>query len=209
MNTALIKRVEFCIDFLRQLGTIAQLILTGVSLFKKLLEWLTKITPWKRRRIAKFFISYVEQDLDRVVAYTFQEGLVRAGHHVFMSRENSGFGKAHSRRIDDEMPECDYFIVLLSPLSIEDPNVTQEVFNARILHRKNVDGYPHILPIYLNLQTTVPLSYDLRVSLWGIGQRVWQNPTDTPNIIQEILSFVALPKAARPNTSAIAQRSFY
>ncbi|MDX2211662.1 MAG: AAA-like domain-containing protein [Oculatellaceae cyanobacterium bins.114] len=139
---------------------------------------------------ARFFISYRSQDPDQSLARQFYTTLRASGHEVFMAAESIQLGDNWSQRIDQELEQCDYFVLLLSPKSAISEMVTEEVRRAKELHDSSADQRPVILPIRVNFPMSSPLNYDLRGYLNRIQQREWRSPDDSPEILQEILNVV-------------------
>ncbi len=82
-------------------------------------------------------------------------------------------------------------LLLLSRQSAISEMVTEEVRRAKQLHDTRPERKPVLLPIRVNFPISSPLNYDLRGYLQRIQQREWQSPTDTPVILQEVLSLLA------------------
>ncbi|MBD2462667.1 AAA-like domain-containing protein [Oscillatoria sp. FACHB-1407] len=139
---------------------------------------------------ARFFISYRSQEPDCSLARQFYDTLKSAGHEVFMAAESIQLGDNWSQRIDQELEECDYFVLLLSPKSAVSEMVTEEVRRAKELHDASTTQKPAILPIRVNFPMNAALNYDLRGYLSRIQQREWRSPDDSPIILQEILNIV-------------------
>lgn len=140
---------------------------------------------------ARVFISYRSQPPDCDLAQEFYQALKAAGHEVFMAAESIRMGANWSQCIDQELEQCDYFLLLLSPKSATSEMVTEEVRRAKELRDTRESGKPMILPLRVNFPMSSPLNYDLRGYLNRIQQREWQSPEDTPQILQEILSILA------------------
>jgi len=136
----------------------------------------------------RFFISYRSQDPDRSLAAEFQRSLTQAGHSAFMAGECVRLGENWSDRIDRELQQCDYFLLLLSPQSAVSEMVTEEVRRARELRDLSGKNRPILLPIRINFPFDSPLNYDLRGYLQRIQQREWKSPQDTVKILEEVLS---------------------
>lgn len=140
---------------------------------------------------ARVFISYRSKDPDLKLAQQFYEALKAAGHEPFMAGESIRQGESWSQRVDAELENCDYFLLLLSAQSAVSEMVTEEVRRAKQLRDTRDDPKPIILPIRVNFPMDSPLNYDLRGYLQRIQQREWTSPTDTPAIMQEVLTLIA------------------
>jgi hypothetical protein len=137
----------------------------------------------------KVFISYRSQDPDMSLAQEFHHALEEAGYSTFMAGESIRLGEDWAHRIDVELAQCDYFLLLLSERSAVSEMVTEEVRRAKQL--RDQTGKPLIFPIRLNFPIEAPLNYDLRGYLQRIQQREWHSAEDTPVILAEILELLS------------------
>ena len=137
----------------------------------------------------RVFISYRSQEPDVSLAQEFHDRLQAAGHTAFMAAKSISGGENWIERIDQELKQGDYFLLLLSEQSASSDMVAGEVRTARGLRDKV--GKPIILPIRVNLPIDDPLNYELRSVLQTIQQKSWRSPDDTPILVQEILSLMA------------------
>ncbi|MCU0548074.1 MAG: AAA-like domain-containing protein [Leptolyngbya sp. Prado105] len=156
-------------------------------------------TPQKKKATlsqVKVFISYRSQDPDMSLAQEFHHGLEEAGYSTFMAGESIRLGEDWAKRIDAELLQCDYFLLLLSERSSVSEMVTEEVRRAKQLHDQT--GKPTILPIRLNFPISAPLNYDLRGYQQRIQQRQWQTVEDTAEILAEILALLSEGKVEQP-----------
>lgn len=142
-------------------------------------------------KTAKIFISYRSRDPDLSLAQQFYEALKTAGHEPFMAGASIRLGENWAERIDQELEQCDYFLLLLSSQSATSEMVTEEVRRARELRDRREEKKPVILPIRVNFPMDSPLNYDLRGYLQRIQQREWHSPEDTPVIVQELLALIS------------------
>lgn len=134
----------------------------------------------------RIFISYHSQDPDRSLAQELYQALQSSGHQVFMAAASIRLGESWPQRIDAELQQCDYFLLLLSEKSATSEMVTEEVRRVKELRDANADGKPMILPIRVCFPMSSPLNYKLRGYLDQIQQREWHSVADTPSILQEI-----------------------
>ena len=132
----------------------------------------------------RIFISYRDESPDKDLAQTFYDAFQAAGHGAFMAAESIKLGEDWRKRISAELHQCDYFLLLLSPLSATSEMVTEEVKRARSLRDRR--GQPVILPIRVQFPLDDPLNYELRGYLQQIQQREWQSAADTPALLQEL-----------------------
>ncbi|MCG8368279.1 MAG: AAA-like domain-containing protein [Pseudanabaenales cyanobacterium] len=139
---------------------------------------------------AKVFISYRSKDPDQLLARQFQDALQAVGHEAFMAAASIRLGENWSQRIDQELEQCDYLLLLLSEKSAASEMVIEEVRRARELRDSRPAKKPTILPIRVQFPISASLNYDLRGYLNPIQQREWRSPEDTAAILQEILSLL-------------------
>ncbi|GEM_PF-639015 len=158
---------------------------------EKLMNLHPFVPPIEPSKSVRIFISYRSQDPDLSLAQYFYESLKAAGHQVFMAGESIRLGEKWTERIDKELEQCDYFLLLLSPKSATSEMVTEEVRRAKELAEKRPQNKPVILPISVNFPINLALNYDLRGYLNQIQQREWKSPRDTQKILEEILSLLA------------------
>ena len=139
----------------------------------------------------RVFISYRNQNPDSWLAKQFYAALLDGGHDVFMAGENIRWGDNWPQRLEAELKQCDYLLLLLSEQSALSEMVIEEVRRAKELRNTNPDGKPIILPIRINFPLTSPLNYHLRGYLDRIQQGEWYSDADTASLIQEVLSLLA------------------
>lgn len=151
------------------------------------------IKPTVERRVltaARVFISYRSQEPDKSLAHQFYMGLKSAGHLPFMAGESIHLGEGWTQRIEAELQQADYFLLLLSAQSATSEMVTEEVRRAREIRDSHPTGKPILLPVRINFPMNSSLTYDLRGYLNQIQQREWQNSTDTVKLLNEILDLL-------------------
>ena len=190
------------VDFAYKLGCNA-ISMQGIPehLTPKLLTKSNTTKPENTMTSQRVFISYRSQEPDVSLAQEFHDRLQAAGHTAFMAAKSISWGENWIERIDQELKQCDYFLLLLSEQSASSDMVAGEVRTARGLRDKV--GKPIILPIRVNLPIDDPLNYELRSVLQTIQQKSWRSPDDTPVLVQEILSLMAAGAAPEPVTVEI------
>lgn len=141
-------------------------------------------------KTTRVFISYRSQEPDQSLAQQVHDALVTAGYMAFMAGESIHMGEKWVQRIDQELQECDYFLLLLSPQAAISEMVMEEVRRAKQLQDSRPNHQPMILPIRVNFPLNSPLSYNLRGYLHQIQQREWKSFEDTPRILGEILGVI-------------------
>ncbi|MEM8504761.1 MAG: AAA-like domain-containing protein [Cyanobacteria bacterium P01_D01_bin.1] len=144
---------------------------------------------------AQVFISYRDEGADKALALAFYRAFEEVGIKAFMAAESILLGEAWRVRISEALRQCEYFLLLLSPLSATSEMVTEEVKRARELRdkRQELNGVarPVILPIRVQFPLDDPLNYELRGYLQQIQQREWQSETDTSALIEELMALMA------------------
>ncbi|HEY9295183.1 MAG TPA: AAA-like domain-containing protein, partial [Phormidium sp.] len=138
----------------------------------------------------RVFISYRSHAPDLSLAEQFYTALKAAGHEAFMAGQSIRLGEGWPQRIEAELKQSDYLLLLLSEKSVTSEMVIEEVRRAKELRDRNSKGKPVILPIRVNFPLSSPLNYNLREYLNYIQQREWRNAEDTERIVQEILQIV-------------------
>ena len=141
-------------------------------------------------RAARVFISYRSQEPDKKLAQEFHRALKAVGHVPFLAGESIRLGENWAERIDAELEQSDYFLLLLSEQSAVSEMVTEEVRRAKQLRDSRQNGKPVTLPVRVNFPMDAALNYDLRGYLQRIQQREWRSPADTQTILQEILALI-------------------
>src|ERR671933_108561 len=81
----------------------------------------------------RVFISYRSQPPDSSLAEEFYTALKAAGYQPFMAAKSIRLGENWPQRIDEELEQTDYFVLLLSEKSVVSEMVTEEVRRAREL----------------------------------------------------------------------------
>ena len=150
-----------------------------------------QISPPRPVKSSYIFISYRNQDPDLSLAQQFYDAFVAAGHQIFMAGESIRLGEKWPARIDAELQQCDYLLLLLSEESAMSEMVTEEVRRAKELRESRMNGKPMILPIRVNFPWDSPLNYNLRGYLDCIQQREWRSPADTQIIVPEVINLVS------------------
>ena len=153
----------------------------------------------------RVYISYHSQDPDLSLAQTFYEKLNEAGHQPFMAGESIDVGQNWAKRIDRELEQCDYFLLLLSPQSANSEMVTEEVRRAKELRNRDSQQKPIILPIRVNYPPHLRLNYDLRAYLQRIQYEIWNSEADTQVILEKILPLLSSGNAPNPIPEAEAE----
>ncbi|MEB3886846.1 AAA-like domain-containing protein [Lyngbya sp. CCY1209] len=174
--------------------------LKGISEPVPLYHIASSLTRDRSRK--RVFISYSAKDPDTSLAQKFFEALSEAGQAAFMAGASLKLGEDWPYRIETELQQCDYLLLLLSERSATSEMVTEEVRQVKKLQEKR-DGKPIILPIRVQFPLTSPLNYNLRGYLDRIHQREWNSDADTPKLIGEVINLIQTGKV--PEASNISQ----
>jgi hypothetical protein len=138
---------------------------------------------------ARVFISHRAKDPDLSLAKQLHEGLKEAGHQPFLSGENIELGQDWGKRVDEELEQCDYFLLLLSEQSANREMIIEEVNTAKRLYEENQK--PVIIPIRVSFPRSSRMCYPMRAWLNPLQDIEWKSPDDTPRILEEICSLLA------------------
>ena len=160
----------------------------------------------KRSRI---FISYKRGSIpDEPVALQVYEALSK-NHDVFIDQKSMSIGVKWADRIEEELTRADYLITFLSSSSVHSEMVQGEIEAAfQLGHESGREGRPAILPI--RLAYTEPFTYPLSAYLNHINWAVWNNPADTPTLIQDLQKIVSTNECSLPagiEQTTVAQKS--
>lgn len=131
--------------------------------------------------MAKIFISYKRNvEPDTPVATEVYEAL-RQDHEVFIDT-TIAVGEKWAEQIQKAIIKSDYLICFLSAHSVASEMVIAEIETAH--HHGKTYGNPTILPIRLDFNQ--PLTYPLSAYLNPLQWALWQENTDTPNLIGDL-----------------------
>jgi hypothetical protein len=136
---------------------------------------------------ARVFISYKHANPDQTLALDIYEGL-RQRYSVFIDRRISA-GMDWARRINAELEQADFFVVLLSEQSILSEMVIGELDFVRDLAAERPERRPRILPVRMAgiKRLPWPLSAYFRYVQWI----EWSTPGDTKRVIEQLLESIA------------------
>ena len=146
----------------------------------------------------RIFISYAHAEPDQALAEALKEGLVQAGHRVYIDTEIK-IGADWGATVLDWMAASDFFVLLLSARSVHSEMVREE---ARLAHgRREAEGSPRLLPVRVNY--TGPLGYALGAWVNPYQWTSWEQPDDTGRVLRQILDVVEeraeAPKPGAPS----------
>lgn len=104
-----------------------------------------------QRRMKKIFVSYSRKDID--FARKLSEDLETAGYDVWWDLSDLRGGDDWVRVIPDAIAGCDFFVVILSPNSVESEWVRKEYTQALSLRKKVVPIMFTLTPVPFALNT--------------------------------------------------------
>lgn len=140
---------------------------------------------------ARVFLSYHDRLPDTELARQFETALTAAGHRVFLAGDRIRLGDNWFRKVNEELQQCDYLLLLLPPYSAQSELLAYQVELAKEFQESRSDRKPILLPIRVGFPLSEPLNHDLRGYLYRIQQREWQSPGDTTGLIKEVLTLLA------------------
>lgn len=141
---------------------------------------------WTNR--LKSFICHSEGTPDLTLAQEFAQSLQASGHQTFLAFERPATGNHWSDRLKDQLANCDYFFLLLSQRSAMSEVVTEIVRQVRRLQEAHPARQPKIVPVRLEKNQTLYVSYELREYLDTLPSYQWRAPSDTPMLLEELTS---------------------
>ena len=135
---------------------------------------------------SRIFISYKRGTApDESVALAVFQALSEQ-HDVFID-QTMLVGTHWAERIEAELRQSDFLISFLTQSAVNSEMVKGEIETAHHLGKQQ--GKPMILPVRLTYRE--PFAYPLSAYLNGINWAFWENPSDTPRLIQELRQAIA------------------
>jgi hypothetical protein len=117
-----------------------------------------------------------------------------------MSGECLRLGDIWPERINSELEQCDFFLLLLSIGAASSDMVIEEVRRAKLLHDKRSDKRPNILHVHVCLPPNAQIDYDLAGYLNRFQRAEWRSEADTERvsglILEAITSGTTFPNTA-------------
>jgi hypothetical protein len=147
----------------------------------------------------RIFISHVNREPDLTLARDLHAKITRAGHYCFLATESLRLGDNWSERIDSELRQCDYFLVLLSRASSASDMVVEEVERAKKLYKRQ-HGRPRILTVRVRLSENEAIGYRVASYLNPFQRIGWQSEGDTARVLDAILGTVTVAAESIPPT---------
>ena len=138
----------------------------------------------EQARSARVFLSYKRNvEPDQSLATEMVGALEQAGHTVFID-QRLAVGQAWAQEIETQVGQADYLVVFLTADSSRSEMVRGEIEMAR--HRAAASSRPRILPVRVNFDGALP--YPLNAYLGNIQYAVWNQPADTPRLLEQLLT---------------------
>jgi TIR domain/CHAT domain len=135
---------------------------------------------------SRIFISYKRGVApDEAVAMEVFQAL-SPFHDVFID-QTMLVGTRWAEQIEQELRRSDFLISFLTANSVGSEMVRGEIETAHHLGKQH--GKPRILPVRLGY--CEPFTYPLSAYLNEINWAFWENPADTPRLVQELLQAIA------------------
>jgi hypothetical protein len=110
------------------------------------------------------------------------EQLTAQGNVVFIDR-TMRMGENWLDRIDDEIKQSDFLVVLLSNASANSEMVRAEV--RRAYEYRKINGRPQILPIRIAYQDLLP--YSIEAFINPLQYMLWEHEGDNERVLEELL----------------------
>lgn len=165
-------------------------IVLGEKVTKKKIQGAIART-WQRQK--RVFISHRHQEPDLSLAIELQNAIAKSGYQAFMAPVKTRSStcpileEEWLAQIDQQLANCDYFILLLSPEAAVSEMVIEELRRGKELRDSHQNAKPVLLPIRVNCPPNTPLNHDLRNYLEGIAYCEWKSPLDTSKIVEAVL----------------------
>ncbi len=135
---------------------------------------------------ARIFLSYRRSaPADNRLAHALRDGLVAAGHEVFIDT-GMKIGVDWASTIHERIAWCDHFVALLSPEAAISEMVIAEVRQA--FRRFKAETIPRLLPIWVT--TEGRLGYELDAYLGNLQYDVCRDEADTARLLEGLLAAI-------------------
>lgn len=155
--------------------------------------------------LIRIFISYSDREPDLSLARELHARLKSAGHHSFMAAESMELGDKWSEKIDLELRQCDYFLLLLSPQSARRSYVAEELQRAKTLQDNRADKRPQILPIRVGSFQDADINFKVAGNVSWFHHIEWGSHSDVERIAAAILKVIG--KQEEPTTQSVSSSS--
>lgn len=179
-----------------QRGTVGQE-LAGIELNRIREALLELVRDLERMANAKpqVFISYSRRGPGLALASELHDTLEKRGFTGFLDVIDIHPGEDWSRIILGAMKASDYFVLLLSEAANQSEMVLKELEEARRLRDKY--GKPVILPVRIAWPEDLSLNPKLETWLKRLQHLHWQDESDNPKVIQELMGVISQRETLR------------
>ncbi len=153
-----------------------------------LIQWdVLKSRVKSSRQKARLFISYKRdaQPDQKIVEYLI-DNLTDLGYTLFIDTETLRAGEDWLKRIDEELKESDFLVVLLSAASADSEMVQSEVHRA--YEYRKLNGNPRVLPIRVAFDKMLP--YSISAFLNPLQYIIWNGESDNDRVAREIMQAI-------------------
>jgi serine/threonine-protein kinase len=151
---------------------------------QKLIAALRAATPSLPARRQIFLTYYYGAELDQSLAAQIETALVRQGYNPFLDDLAIPMGTRGAQRVRQAIDQCEFFIVLLSDNAVRNEVLRDELAYADESGQRR-NSPPAILPIRVQFYQEFP--YHLQEYLNPVPWAVWRSPSDTEQVIEDIL----------------------
>ncbi len=142
--------------------------------------------------VPSVFVSYRPFEVETQLVNALETALKTAGVQVFKSGQPLGTGTESPSYARKVLQNCNFFVLLLSPQSVNSELLLEELRTIRHLASGRSRPQPLILPIRIDLPFTTPLNYELRGYLQRLQQRIWQSSQAMNELVAEIVERIQL-----------------
>jgi AAA-like domain/TIR domain len=148
-------------------------------------------------------IAYEEPQPDWNVADCLSQVLRQAGHQTDISREETPLSTQELSRIEDRLQQCDWFVLFLSPKSVNSEMVIELLRLVKEVQDSRTSHQPILIAIRVNCPSYLPLNHDLREYLYGSFQYELREESNLPRLIENILNLLEQTTFEKPSIPPI------
>ncbi|MDY6936682.1 MAG: AAA-like domain-containing protein [Cyanobacteriota bacterium] len=161
---------------------------------------ITSIDPENKSLVPpdRLFISHREEEPDLSLALELSRATIQAGYSTALSRDATRSSPDELVKIDEQLQQCDYFILLLSPPSDGSEMTIEQLRRIKELRDARTTSKPIAIAIRIGCPSHFPLNHDLREYLHHSYQYEWHSSADTPELLRGVLNLLAQNGSAPP-----------
>ncbi|MBE9039427.1 AAA-like domain-containing protein [Oscillatoriales cyanobacterium LEGE 11467] len=142
-------------------------------------------------RTQTLFISHQKEEPDLSVAIELGRAVLQAGYQTNLGRDEL-------TQIDEQLQQCDYFILFLSPQSAGSEMAIEQLRRIKELRDSRGTSKPMAIAIRIDCPRHFPLNHDLREYLHSSYQYEWHSNADTPELLRSVLTLLVQNEIAPP-----------